>query len=284
MPKEYIQAPTFDLVPPPNGPLKLGHILDDPTEPRYPLNEDDLKPPDESAVHTHSARGISATRSQLKEAKFSFWAKLTDLVPASLQASEGRQNDSTDTFTIESIETIYFLPSKKYLEAALQSTDVRRFLEASRWGATAYIITGLKVARGASITTHKLREKTNAGEASLSLHTASAPVGIGSSAEHSVKVEDTTEIDQLDDFVLGYQLRKIPYKKGKPVRHEAYNVGATFDSEPVKSVNDDVELTVDEWDEDESDSDMTKDDGWQLVESLGVNESSAEEVWVRVFL
>jgi hypothetical protein len=62
--------------------LKLGHIPDDPTEPRYPLNEDDLKPPDASAVHTHSARGISAMRSQLKEVKFSFWAKLTDLVPA----------------------------------------------------------------------------------------------------------------------------------------------------------------------------------------------------------
>jgi hypothetical protein len=62
-------------------------------------------------------------------------------------------------------------------------------------------------------------------------------------------VENTTNIESLGDFVLGYQLRNIMYKKGKSIKHEAYNVGATFDSDPVNKTGAEDNLVVDGLDE-----------------------------------
>jgi hypothetical protein len=107
------------------------------------------------------------------------------------------------------------------------------------------MITGLKVARGACVSTHKLKEKKDTGAASASLNAVNVPIGIGAMAGWDVVLEDTTNIESLGDFVLGYKLRKVMYKKGKPIKHEAYNVGATFDSDPVKKIGAEDDLVVD---------------------------------------
>ncbi|CAN9329604.1 unnamed protein product [Alternaria alternata] len=281
MPKEYLQAPNFELLPPPTGPLKLGHILDDPKEPRYPLNEDDVQPLAASETYTHTATGFSATRSQLNEAGFRLWAKLTELVPVGVDASANRKSDSTDVFTIKTVDTIYFLPSKKYLDASLKSVDVKRFLEASRWGASVFIITGLKVARGAGISTYKLKEKKDAGEASASLNALSAPIGIGAVAGRETVSEEATSIESLGDFVLGYQLRKILYKKGKPIKHEAYNVGATFDSDPVERAGKEEDLVVDGVDDGDLGDDLGDDGSWGLLTVDGSDAANGEQIWIR---
>jgi hypothetical protein len=115
-------SPELRASPPPSGPLKLRHVLDDPKDPRYPLNKEDVQPTAASETYTHTVSGLSATRSQLNEAGFRLWAKLTELVPVSVDASTNRKSDS---FTIKTVDTIYFLPSKTYLEASLKSADVK---------------------------------------------------------------------------------------------------------------------------------------------------------------
>lgn len=279
MPKEYLQAPNFDLPPPPSGPLKLGHILDEPDEPRYPLNEYDIAPPLKSETYTQTATGFSATRSQLGEKSFKLWAKLTDLVPIGIGASASRKNDSTDVFSIKTMETIFFLPSKSYVErSVLQSADVKTFLQGSRWGAKVFMITGLKVARGASVTTHKLKEKGDSADGSVNLGALGVPVDFGASAGRADVSEEVTSIANLGDFILGYQLRKIVYKKGKPIKHQAHNVGAVFDSDPVAGGGGGKEEAVDI--EGLEEADVMPD----ALEWEGLSPSqlaSDERIWIR---
>jgi hypothetical protein len=251
MPKEYLLAPNFDLPPPPSGPLQLGHILDDPTEPRYPLNPDDVIAPLDSKSYTQAVTGFSATRSQLHESGFRLWAKLTDLVPVGADAGVIGKKDSTDVYSIKTIDTEFFLPSKKYLEASVHRPDVKRFLEGSRWRNSIFMITGLKVARGASVTSYRLSEQKAGGEASVNLAPVTVPLSIGAGGGRNITAEELTKTDGSGDFVLAYQLRKIIYKKGKPAKHESYNKGAVFDNDPVRGAQGDDGLVVDGLEEEE---------------------------------
>jgi hypothetical protein len=65
MVKTYILAPNWTTAPPPQGPIKLGHLLDDLTEftPLNRLNVPD--PPKEYVNPVHTQKGFKTSRSRL---------------------------------------------------------------------------------------------------------------------------------------------------------------------------------------------------------------------------
>jgi hypothetical protein len=64
---------------------------------------------------------------------------------------------SDDVYSINRIDTSFFVPSRAYLEASMGAEEVRAYLDACRWRKTLYIVTGLKIARGASVSSSKSR-------------------------------------------------------------------------------------------------------------------------------
>ncbi|KAK0714679.1 hypothetical protein B0H67DRAFT_553351 [Lasiosphaeris hirsuta] len=168
---EYLLAPNFHLGPRPNGPLELGHTLDDPQEPRLPLNRDE------------TATSMSAVRSQLDKSEFKIWARLADLVPVGGDGTVAGDKSSTDLFEIKTVEATYFLPSSKYLEASVKIEDVRRFLEGGLWRNNIYIVTGLKVARNGSVTSYTLDGKNMSAGTSVDFKQLGIPFTAGASEE-----------------------------------------------------------------------------------------------------
>jgi len=155
--KEYRLAPNFEIPPPPNGPLKLGQILDDPDEPRYPLNLVAVVSPLASAEYKRFASGVTTLRSKLGEKEFRLWASLTQLLPVGGDATIAKQKSASDIFEVKTIETTFFLPTKPYLEASLKHDDVKGYIEGGLWRNDIWMITGLKVAYGASVTGNVIR-------------------------------------------------------------------------------------------------------------------------------
>jgi len=283
---EYLLAPNFDLVPPPNGPLKLGHILDDPDDPRYPLNTDSVLTPLDSQSYKHTASGVSAVRNQLGKSEFKLWAQLADLVPVGGAGALAKDASSTDLFTIKTVETTYFLPSSKYVEASVKgSEEVRRFLAGGFWRNDIYMITGLKVARNGSVTSYVSDGGKASAGALADFKELGVPFTAGVGGEKLVASEEATHIAELKPFVLAYQVRKIVYKKGTPARTVAHNRGAMFSNDdPVG--NDDL-LVVEGVDDEDTVPDPVRTGGsWATLspatdgEGEGEDEEREERVWI----
>jgi hypothetical protein len=283
MPKEYLLAPNFDLPPPPDGPLKLGQILDDPKDPRYPLNPDDVVSPLESKLYNQTAIGVTAVRSQLGNKEFKLWARMADLIPVGADAEISRNRSSTDIFTIKNIETSYFLPSRKYLEASIKAAeDVKRYLEGGLWGNDVYMITGLKVARDGSVTSFASDGKKTSGQGSVDLTQVAVPISAGAKAGSEVASSEATHVASLEPFVLAYQVRKILYKPGKPPKTEAYNRGAMFGKDPAGEPDLDEKIIVEGLEEEDTVPESLKsDDNWVLMPALDGELEEQERVWLR---
>jgi hypothetical protein len=288
---EYLLAPNFDLVPPPDGPLKLGHILDDPDEPRYPLNIDSVVTPLDSQSYEHTASGVSAVRSQLANKEFKLWARLTELVPIGGDGALAKDASSSDLFTIKTIETTYFLPSSKYVEASVNgSEDVRRFLAGGGlWDNNdIYMITGLKVARNGSVTSYVSDGRKASAGASADLKDVGVPFTAGAGGEKVVASEEATHIAELKPFVLAYQVRKIVYKKGKPAKTVAHNLGGMFSNDRPIGNTDDL-FVVDGVEDGDTVPDSVRNGGsWVTLspatdgEGEGEDENQGGRVWISV--
>ncbi len=133
-----------------------------------------------------------------------------------------------DTFTIEKVDTTFFVPSTAYLQKSLNAPEVKEYLKASRWKKVVYLVTGLKVARGVSVM--QARKKNTAGSASLGLDgmPVGVPINVGSEVDISKKIEGSLSFDDSSDCVFAFRLRKISYKKGIVVKSEQFNQGTMF--------------------------------------------------------
>ncbi|KAF4627637.1 hypothetical protein G7Y89_g10520 [Cudoniella acicularis] len=97
------------------------------------------------------------------------------------------------------------------------------------------MITGVKVARGASVNYEDTGEKGGVVKAMVDGTGMGIPVKAGPEVEVSSKKVKDTAFEESDDFVFAYQLRKITCSKKKPLKDEAHNKGAMFEAGTTKS-------------------------------------------------
>ncbi|KAJ4176208.1 hypothetical protein NW767_015525 [Fusarium falciforme] len=133
MVKTYILAPNWTTAPPPTGPIKLGHILDDLTE-FVPLNrativeipKSDLNPVD-------TKHGFSASRSRLVSGELGFFARVLGLVGFGAEAAAYYKKDENDVLSCKKLHTMTFDPTATYIAKSLELPDVKKFMEKSKF-------------------------------------------------------------------------------------------------------------------------------------------------------
>jgi hypothetical protein len=170
-----------------------------------------------------------ATRGKMRSGEAGVWAQILESIDFKIQSKYEKSAD--DTYVIDTIDTSFFVPSIEYLQKSVTPQGIVDHLKASRWKKPdVFIVTGIKVAKGAKIV---LGKKTSA-EGSLSgafdLASSGVPVKAGASAGAKAAAGESTEFSG-DNFVLAYQLRKIVCKKGIVVDSEEYKVGAMLEDE-----------------------------------------------------
>ena len=129
-----------------------------------------------------------------------------------------------------SLETQYIVPSLDYITTALKAPSTLQYLRTHRLllrSTPLYMITGVKVARGASMLTQKLKKTGTHTQIGVNLAAfTAAPITVGGKTGLELGKAGRTTWDSEDDFVYAYRLRKLMVSRKGEIRTQAYNKGA----------------------------------------------------------
>lgn len=211
--RTYFIAPNFDIHPPPDGPVRLGHIVAAPDDPTLdPINHRDYIPA--PGVHPASFKeGFSSTIQKLLSGNLGFWALVAGFV--GLNISSGFDKSADQEITINRLETISFSPTRPYVESVLKLPEVEEYITSSKCKVPVYMVTGLKIARGASLRAGS--EQSFQSTAALEMPADTARIGPEARfAQTNIRQES---FEGSSDFVLAFRVQRIRFQKVGPDVH-----------------------------------------------------------------
>ncbi|KAJ6024227.1 aldehyde dehydrogenase conserved site [Penicillium herquei] len=245
----YILAPNFYFKPE-TGPIALGNIISHPLRPHRALTTIDPKTLQEKypRIETLACHDRSIKQGTSRDVSMSIWGEFLQTVTSKI--SGGRGSDLESTYTMECLETKYFVsdPEMEEIQARLKVSRVRSVIDSSmipKMKNPVYIVTGLMIAKGFSIERQSEKRHTEEFEISGSAPTPGSQVGLGTSLSSSFSRKEGDSWKSSEDIVFAYQLLKIEIKgwlKERVVydelRHKAAYL-ANDDSDEVDEVDND---------------------------------------------
>ncbi|KAF6825961.1 pfs domain-containing protein [Colletotrichum plurivorum] len=212
----YFVAPNFTTRPFPDGPLDLGTLVED-LEGCYPINQGSSPssrvPIPEGQRYADTKEDVRAAVKASAGAEASVLAKVLDRSVGGDASLRGERSDE-DVYTFRTLETVYFYPTPGYIKQCLQLRDVKDYSDMADYQAPLYLITGLKIARGATISTDRSREYEGSAQAGVQVPTgAPVDVSVAASARVSGASGVVSSFGEPADFVLAVQAQKIYYKR-----------------------------------------------------------------------
>ena len=224
MVKSYFLAPTRDC--PPSGPIALGNIIASPSSPEEALN---LRPalPIRPIYDSYQTNWTAEVRHR-RQANFGLWTKFLQVLGVGIDFSVNYDVGKTDIYAFDRVETRFFAPDKVYVEESMSAPEVREFIARSKFRANVYMITGIKVAIGASVTSTKLRQRGIHVQLGVDGTAVGVPLGLGPDVEVSSSRTQGISFDHASDFVFAFRLREVHYAKRQGIVHHEFNKGALF--------------------------------------------------------
>ncbi|KAI3322338.1 hypothetical protein HD806DRAFT_122426 [Xylariaceae sp. AK1471] len=276
----YFIAPNFTTRPFPNGPLELGTLVED-IKQFYPINQgiDNRVPIPDLQRYSDAKEDINASLKTSHSGEASILAKVLDRSIGGEMSLKGQKSDE-DVYKIQKLETVYFYPQRSYINKCLQLSDVKDYLDMGSNEEPVYLITGLKIAWGATISTR--HDQGHEGTAGAGVSIQSGPVDAEFGAKAAVTRESTmsSSFDKPADFVLGIRVQKIYHKKKFWTGEQALTIEKVAKG-AVLVDNDEPEEIEDAETEDNfviADVDNAELDG--LVPLVGQDSQGKEETWL----
>ncbi|KAI0891511.1 hypothetical protein F4806DRAFT_482809 [Annulohypoxylon nitens] len=273
MVKTYILAPDYSTPPPPNGPIRLGSVLCD-LQDLAPLNPEHHIDIPESKVFLDIKEGFEATRSSLLDGNLGIWAQFCAMFGVGIEAGWAVATSHDDVISFEKVETSTFNPTPEYIQQVMAIGSVKAFMRAGNNKLSVYVITGLKVGKGASLKSSKSQEHN------VKLKLALDPLGTAPKAGPDVglktKKEEKISFTGSSDFVIAFRVRRIRYKD-TILEVAPYNTGATMLDSTENGKDGDLVLL------DEGDAqldDMELDPNFHFKVLLEVGADGEESSWI----
>lgn len=229
----YFQAPNFDINPDSQTAPRLGSIFSNLTRLIAPLNQDDhLRIPD-SMRNTNKVDKFSDTRAQNLNVDVGVNATAGQGVTGSADLVYAFERDKENIYNCETLETVEFEPNKEFVsECITASQRVQSFMSNSLFGRKrVYMITGLKIATGFSMSSSKATQHRPSLKVALGFEALGAPAEAGPELGLSVGSARTVEQGRaLNRIVFAYRVIRIKDRwDGEPrFKHES---GGKYDVE-----------------------------------------------------
>ncbi|RSL53567.1 hypothetical protein CEP54_010306 [Fusarium duplospermum] len=248
MVKQYFFPPDFGTAPPPEGPIHLGSILysisafDPLNRTVNPIPETELHPINKKAKFVVSV-------SDLHSADFGVMARALELFGVGANASITQTRGSNRVLSCEQMETITFNPTKSYMSEAMKDPAVLSFMNSSRLRVPVYMVTGLKVAQGASSTSGTSQSAAVEANTGLALGT---PVEVGLKGGYARNAEAEESWVSLGDIIVAFRVTKMWLNRHGEAQSEPYTKKAQMLSttssspEPEYTLHWDEDLTIEE--------------------------------------
>lgn len=240
--KTYHIVPTFDLLPPPKGPLALASILAAPNESSRPLDSlKHIEIPSER-VTTITETDWRKTITSSTNAVAGVYATFLQLSGFGAELSLTREDTLEDVFAFESLTTTSFEPDDEFVANLIKaSVPVQRYMEARWYGKRdpVYIVTGYKVVKGAHVRSMLSKSRGAAIKLGGDLTSLGVPVQLGPEVRLDHDRKEETEWNVDDEMLFAYRLREVRWKR-KSVKTKAYNKGAFLDADQSDEDNEPV--------------------------------------------
>ncbi|KAK1238466.1 hypothetical protein MKX07_006612 [Trichoderma sp. CBMAI-0711] len=219
-----------DLIhPPPEGPLCLGSIIRSPSTPQYPLNGGSVVavpnayPP---FVETEFKKTVTSEKGMSLEFHGHSQGPATRKIPIGFEINSRRKKKSVKSFAFDTVTTHSFEPTQEYVQEAIKAPAVQAWLREPKQKfapvCSLYLVTALKIAKGARIKYSTLQWKTVTGNGGIdgparaTLLSPEGPLTSTNTFEKGFNYED--------EFVFAFRVKRL--KIGRKVKVEDYNKGA----------------------------------------------------------
>ena len=212
--KTFFLAP--DLTFPPDGPIRLGVILPNPSCPSHAINLDSVVRIDEEVIYSTQDMDWKFSH-ETKKKSGAFARAPATMFPAS------QDNRSSQTFHIDQFDqltTKYFYPSNEYVAKSMASESVLEYVQQKRFGASLYMVTGVKIASKGT--------KFHGVYGNIDGAAVGAPPGVVAQFSKGEEISSQTS----SEIVFAYSLRRIVYSRlrgGFPAK--SYTKGARFSTD-----------------------------------------------------
>ena len=239
----YFLAPSCDF--PADGLITLGSIITHPKTPQKSLNHRNNQrvavPADEiqESFKDNWKDAIKVARHN----KVTLWASFLQMIlgfgtDASVGVTQGRD----DVYKFRQLETRFFEPDAGYIETSLKAEGVITYTSATRYKKPVYMVTGVKIARGASVTSNTLKGYEAMLKVGFDGTTLiGVPISGGPKVETSSMKGREVKFDNSSDYVFAYRVVKIKFSKDGNVKgHEDYVKGAFFSNDEGTNSEEDL--------------------------------------------
>lgn len=205
----YFQAPNFDINPDSPTAPRLGSIFSSLTQLKAPLNQDDhLKIP-ENLLNNNTVDNFSDIRARKFQADVGVNATAGQGVTGSADLVYAFTRDKEKTYHCETLETIEFEPDKAFVaDSITASPRAQTFMNNSLFGRKrVYMITGLKIATGFSMSSSKATQHSPSLKVGLGFGALGVPAEAGPELGLSVGNGRTVEQGRaLNKIVFAYRV------------------------------------------------------------------------------
>jgi hypothetical protein len=186
--------------------------------------------------------------------KITLWASfLQMIVGAGADVSAGLGQGREQLYKFRRLETKCFEPDVAYIEESLKGEGVKAYISATRYKKPIYMITGVKIARGASATGKTAKGYEGMLKVGLdATMLTGVPVSAGPKIETSRSKERVVKFDNSSDYVFAYRVVKIQLRKGGDIKgHEDFVKEALFGVDEGGTGSKERELAAGDWDVEE---------------------------------
>ncbi|KAF9775976.1 hypothetical protein IL306_005884 [Fusarium sp. DS 682] len=238
--KRWIFTKACDFAP--DGTLQLGQILAEPKDPAYVLQPSGpLELPENMKVEHLTRENLNMQTNDEILGQFSAWAKL-GYVPAFLKAKAAMTRSHDYVWHFDKLESYTTSPTRDYVIAAMKHGDVPESLKSFLFKRRVYMVTGVRVARGARM--QRNDQSSMNVEIGGEMSNQDQAVALGSEAKLQGKTMESEDFDKSSDFVFAYRLNEVRYR-GK-VRHKPFRGGETSSADAPRA-DTESEIVIDDF-------------------------------------
>ncbi|KAH6616957.1 hypothetical protein F5144DRAFT_633257 [Chaetomium tenue] len=233
--KTYFFPPTWDYHP--AGPLQLGNLITSPSHPADALNGPSSPHPATSTLSPPTTQtNTTWSTTDLTRGRYGLWTQfLSSLLGLGLDLATTHSAATLQTFRFAHTETRAFIPSPQFVQAVLTASPAALdFLRRSRFRKHLYMVTAVKVVRGASVRTERVRARgVEVGVEVDGAVVGGVPVSLGPEVRVEGERGEEGAFEGWSDFVFAFGLRKIVVRRGtgEVVGQAEYTKGALYDGD-----------------------------------------------------
>jgi len=228
--KTYFLCPTSDFIhPPPAGPLCFGSIIRSTSTPQFALNRAaTVAVPDADTFPPVTETDWKTTISTERDLGLGVYAQFLQLATAGADLSLQTSQKTTSAFAFGAVTTLAFEPSREYVQEAIKAAPaIQTWLREPKQkfspvGVSLFMVTGLKIVKGARIKYET--SKTTAVTGNFGFDLTAMGTTVGPKGSWTAKREDETEFDRESEFVFAFRVKRL--RIGRNLKVEEYNKGA----------------------------------------------------------